>query len=103
MKRKNVTKNNRKRERREHTNALMDMIQENPGFVDYIARNHPIDETRMELLRNILLSWECGGKEEEIYLYGSLIRGEDLMARQIFLWLLGMAEEMKQSMREECM
>lgn len=103
MKRKNGRKNHRKRERREHTNVLMDMIQENPGFVDYIARNHPMDETRMRLLRNILLSWENGGKEEEIYLYGSLIRGDDLMARQIFLWLLGMAEEMKQSVREECM
>lgn len=82
---------------------MMDIIQQSPDFEDYIARNYPIDETRMELLRKILLSGEYGRREEEIYLYGSLIQNEDLVARQIFLWLLGMAEETKQSMREEGM
>ena len=30
--------------------------------------------------------------EQMIYHYGSMIHGRDLIARQVFLWLLGMAE-----------
>lgn len=101
MEREMEQKKKGKEEKREHTGAWMDMIQKSPGFLDYIARNCLIDETRMSLLQKILLSEEYQEKEEEIYLYGSLLRGKDLIGRQIFLWLLGMTEEMKRNRGEE--
>lgn len=38
--------------------------------------------------------------EQEIYLYGSMTKGKDLMARQMFLWLVGMLSEIRQLERE---
>lgn len=78
-----------------HTNVLVDMMQNYPGFMDYIAYQYPLEGERIELLEQILTALAVGRKLEAvqmIYHYGSMIHGRDLIARQVFLWLLGMAE-----------
>ena len=78
-----------------HTNVLVDMMQNYPGFMDYIAYQYPLEGERIELLEQILTALAVGRKleaEQMIYHYGSMIHGRDLIARQVFLWLLGMAE-----------
>lgn len=88
----------KKKGREKNLEMLMDMIRQNTILLDYIERNYRTDMARMELLERILLKI---GKEKaedvkrEIYLYGSLVKGRDFMARQIFLWLLGILEEKK--------
>lgn len=81
---------------KKYTDVLLDMIQQNVRLIDYIERNYQHDIARIGVLQNILLEMGNGRTEElknGIYLYGSLIQGQDLMARQMFLWLLGIAEE----------
>lgn len=78
-----------------HTNVLVDMMQNYPGFMDYIAYQYPLEGERIELLEQILTALAVGRKleaEQMIYHYGSMIHGRDLIARQVFLWLLGMTE-----------
>ena len=78
-----------------HTNVLVDMMQNYPGFMDYIAYQYPLEGERIELLEQILTALAVRRKleaEQMIYHYGSMIHGRDLIARQVFLWLLGMAE-----------
>ena len=70
-------------------------MQNYPGFMDYIAYQYPLEGERIELLEQILTALAVGRKleaEQMIYHYGSMIHGRDLIARQVFLWLLGMAE-----------
>ena len=77
------------------TNVLVDMMQNYPGFMDYIAYQYPLEGERIELLEQILTALAVGRKleaEQMIYHYGSMIHGRDLIARQVFLWLLGMAD-----------
>ena len=65
-------------------------MQNYPGFMDYIAYQYPLEGERIELLEQILTALAVGRKleaEQMIYHYG-----RDLIARQVFLWLLGMAE-----------
>lgn len=79
------------------------MMQEDTILTNYIEKNYDFDRTRMGVLQNILIGMGAGRKEEikhEIYVYGSLIHGQDLMARQIFIWLLGMIEEMERTETE---
>lgn len=66
-----------------------------------IWRKFIVKEWRMEAGRTGLLceilSGRTGRTKEEltsqIYLYGSLLKEQDLIARQLFLWLLEMLEE----------
>lgn len=101
--------NNNEREKNEeknknYTDVLLHRIQQNQRLIDYIERNYQFDIARMGVLENILLEMENGREEEiksRIYLYGSLIQGQDLMARQMFLWLLGITEEHEQIKKEQ--
>ena len=64
-------------------------------FWQCIAYQYPLEGERIELLEQILTALAVGRKleaEQMIYHYGSMIHGRDLIARQVFLWLLGMAE-----------
>lgn len=96
MKNRNYRETSGNRSGQERKSVLMDMIRGNPVFVDYIERNYTQDRARIELLQEIFLAMEENRREEteqKIYLYGSLLHEQDLIARQIFLWLLGMEEE----------
>lgn len=62
----------------------------------FIVKECRTDAKRTGLLCEILFGKADRTKEEltgQIYLYGSLLREQDLIARQIFLWLLEILEE----------
>lgn len=77
---------------------LLNMIQENQILMEHIEQVYKFDQVRMGVLQHIFLEMGKLEKEEmenEIYRYGSMIKGDDLLARQLFLWLLGMAESVR--------
>ncbi len=62
----------------------------------FMAKECRTDARRTGLLCEILFENAGRTREElagQIYLYGSMLREKDLMARQLFLWLLEMLEE----------
>ena len=76
------------------------MVSENHQLMDFIARHYKYDVQRMEILKGILSQMGTFGNQQvkdDIYLYGSMIRQQDLVARQMFLWLLGLVEETEQT------
>lgn len=85
-------------EKKENAGQGMDVLQmigDCQRLMAYIEEVYRIDRGRFKILRNILRGMEYMEKEEierEVYQYGSLIKGDDLLERQIFLWLLGMIE-----------
>ena len=75
---------------------LLAAIANNLPLADHICRNYPIPAGRLALLTDILGCLDTENKAEltaRIYRYGSMIRERDLPARQLFLWLLALAEE----------
>lgn len=98
MKMKNIEYRKRSKQKSEIEKIYerLKVIQQNSVLMEYIEKEYVIDGTRVEVLRSILIQMEngtIGEMENEIYLYGSLIKGQDLMARQVFLWLLQALEE----------
>lgn len=97
-------KNNRnQRKEKKKVEALLELIQQNTILMEYIEREYRYDEERIEVLKEILLATNkrrIKEVEQEIYLYGSMTKGKDLMARQMFLWLVGMLSEIRQLERE---
>ena len=89
---------NYKREKGEKMSVSV--LPKSRQLMDFIARNYEYDLERMEVLRDILsqagTAWNQKVKDD-IYLYGSMIRQQDLVARQMFLWLLALAEEAEQA------
>lgn len=84
--------------------ALMELIMGNSVLMDYIEEMCFHNTERLVLLQNILLHLEEYGKDEvkeQIYQYGGLIGGQDLMARQMFLWLFGLSEKMNKAKAEK--
>lgn len=91
---------NKTYEREKRENMLTKMVSENHPLMDFIARHYEYDVQRMEVLTDILSQMETVRNQQmkdDIYLYGSMIRQQDLAARQIFLWLLGLVEETEQT------
>ena len=90
-------KNNRnQRKEKKKVEALLELIQQNTILMEYIEREYRYDEERIEVLKEILLATNkrrIKAVEQEIYLYGSMTKGKDLIARQMFLWLVGMVSE----------
>ncbi len=79
------------------------LLWRNSGMTEFLRRNYAVNTRRLELLESIFHKMGERRNDEiksEIYLYGSLIKGEDLMARQIFLWLLGMLAEEERNTAE---
>ena len=89
--------------------TLTDYIRKEPGFWQFFQKHYDCSSERMELLWEILgeckivqlqqEKMEAYSSERlthEIYLYGSMIKEQDLLARQIFLWLLSLLREIRE-------
>lgn len=66
----------------------------------FIASRYECNTERKKVLEGILSQVETGWNQQlkdDIYLYGSMIRQQDLIARQMFLWLLALADEAEQT------
>ncbi len=86
------------REQKSIVEEFLNMIQENRILMEHIEQVYELDQVRTGVLQHIFLEMGQLEKEEmknEIYRYGSMIKGDDLLARQLFLWLLGMAESVR--------
>ena len=87
-----------KREEREKVSLWM--LSENRQLMEFIVNNYEWSTERMMVLGDILSrlgSIRNQKVKDDIYLYGSMIRQQDLIARQMFLWLLALAEEAEQT------
>lgn len=76
--------------------ALIKILQQDADVWGYINRNCRFNPQRITLLNEIILLLNIEKAEklkEMIYLYGSMVRGKDLIARQMFLWMLTMLDE----------
>lgn len=65
-------------------------------LAEFIRETSLFDAERTRLVEEILWGLETEPKEavrNQIYLYGSQVKAEELFARQLFLWFLGMLEE----------
>lgn len=77
--------------------AWMENIPQNRCLMEHIGKHYHFHAGRLALLKDILGRIENGNEEElaaRIYEYGSMVKRQDLIARQMFLWLFAMAEEM---------
>ena len=75
---------------------LLTALLNSPSFASHFYLHHPIPARRLALLADIISRLESGNTKDLtacIYRYGSMIREQDLLARQLFLWLLAMSEE----------
>jgi hypothetical protein len=76
--------------------ALLAVVQESSELWNGMNRIFDMDENRWEVLRGIFTGFAVRQNEEllsETYRYGSMLKSEDLLGRQVFLWLLGILEE----------
>lgn len=76
--------------------ALIKILRQDADVWRYINRNCRLNPQRITLLNEIILLINIEKTEklkEMIYLYGSMVRGKDLIARQMFLWMLAMLDE----------
>lgn len=74
---------------------LLNLIKQDMAVWDYMNENYTCSIERIKVLQDIIYNIERQQKEElknKIYLYGSLIGDQDLIARQVFLWLLAIVE-----------
>ena len=82
-------------EKLERSESLVRVMQENRWFMEHIEHICDCNQVRFHVLEHIFLKMGKLGKEEirnDIYRYGSMIKGNDLLARQLFLWLLEITE-----------
>ncbi len=88
--------------------TLTEYIRREQGLCQFFHNQDDGSMERMALLWEILGEWKCVQTRREkmehcsseqltckIYLYGSMIKEQDLLARQIFLWLLSLLQETK--------
>lgn len=78
--------------------AVLGSFQENTQLWSTLKGRLCVDEKRVNVLQEIaagVTSWESEKLRNEIYLYGSMLKGSDLLGRQIFLWLLCVLEELE--------
>lgn len=78
--------------------TLVRLIWRTPGLRNIIRENHGLDAQQRELLYQILTGVQQKQREEltqNIYRYGSMVKEQDIAARQIFLWLLMLIWEME--------
>ena len=75
---------------------LMKVLRENPMIGEALAHANVLNEQRLKVLQNIFYAIrenETEQAKEQIYRYGSLVKKEDLLARQVFLSVLMWQEE----------
>lgn len=78
---------------------IISLIQRNPKFARILTYGNVVNKERLVLLYEILFAIDMGELEiarNEIFHYGSLIGKKDILARQIFLFLLFFTEEQEQ-------
>lgn len=81
----------------ENRKALIELICQNDMLIEFIEKNYSPDTGRVKLLGEILQNIKCKQKEEllnQIYSYGSMLKEQDLIARQLFLWLTALGDEL---------
>ena len=74
---------------------LAELACKDNAIWDIISSSCSLNGERIKLLQKIMLGIQHGKREEvfgQIYQYGSMLREQDLLARQIFLWLSIMIE-----------
>lgn len=77
-------------------NEILGVIYQEPYIYRGIVQSLNIDYERMKILHDILIRIDLLNEaelQEKIFHYGSLIREENLLARQVFLCLWGFAKE----------
>lgn len=78
------------------SNRLIEAIQMNLPFMTFIEERCSKNQMRLKLFAEFILEFESQKKDELlklIYTFGSTLRQQDLMARQLFLWMLEIAEQ----------
>lgn len=95
---RNISDTNQANEKKEQykIEELLGILNQNARWIEYIVKQYQYDEARTRILKQILQTMgerKIEETERQIYLYGSLTKGQDLIARQIFLWLIGMLKE----------
>lgn len=81
---------------KKNVETLMELIQQNIILMEYIEKEYLYEDARVEVLKKILMATntqKIKEMEQEIFLYGSMTKGKDLIARQMFLWLMGMVSD----------
>lgn len=84
---------------------LLEIVQQNMYFLEIAGDWYEQDEIRLDVLQDILWGLEYGKRDgllQKIYLYGSMVKSEDLIARQLFLWLLKLVEDRSFKTEEKC-
>lgn len=85
-----------KKELRTEQELLINIIEKNRKFSYFVESNCHMDKKQIKILCEIFSENSDRTREEwinQIYLYGSMVRGRDLLARQIFLWLFEMTRQ----------
>lgn len=89
----------------ERLDMLVNLVWRDPVLWRSVCAAGWYDGERVELLWRILQGVvhyrERGEVEEWIYRYGSMIKEQDLVARQVFVWLLQLAAGLPAGEREE--
>lgn len=84
----------------ERLDMLVNLVWRDPLLWKSVCMTGWYDGERLELLYRILQGVLQQRKREEvetwIYQYGSMIKEHDLVARQVFVWLLQLADTMPQ-------
>lgn len=75
---------------------IIDLLQEKPMFGKILVHRNLVDAHRLGLLQEILTDMEQERLEQsrvQIFQYGSLVGKNDLLARQVFLYLVECLDE----------
>lgn len=81
----------------EQLSTVLSLIFHDSALWNSICTSAWYNGERMQLLYQIIQKLalrKTEGLENQIYSYGSMIKKQDLAARQIFIWLLRMIEEL---------
>ncbi len=75
---------------------LFAVLRQDERVWGFIGRSFHADGMKMQLLGEIICGAQNGEHErllELIYRYGSMLKGQDLLERQVFLWLQAIAAD----------
>lgn len=88
----------KRRSAQERLDMLVNLVWRDPVLWQSVCLAEWYDRERLELLYRILQGVVQQRRREEvevwIYEYGSMIKEHDLVARQVFVWLLQLADKM---------
>ena len=79
-------------------NEILGQIYQEKCLQRCMRETIEIEPERMEILHYVVMNIDCLSKEEiyeQAYCYGQMIKEDELVARQIFLCLLHLAEMKK--------